>query len=155
MSETPISDSNPPFRVVTRHLVMEKDLNAYGNLFGGSMLAWLDEAAALFVMEEIGYSNFVTISFDDVMFKEPVHRGDAVIFHCRVIHIGRSSIRVQTKAMVHDHFFGSHREVIACSISFVCLKDGKPFPYFQSEVYKRWKEKQPPSERSTLPPPTM
>lgn len=132
-----------PFEIVTRHLVMEKDLNAWGNLFGGSMLAWLDEAAALFVMDKIGYSNFVTVSLDNVVFQEPVHRGDAVVFCCRILGTGRSSIQVQTKALVHDSVFRSEREVITCNFKFVCLKDGKPFPYFKSEVYlKRVLEEQ-------------
>ncbi|HNJ04745.1 MAG TPA: hotdog domain-containing protein, partial [Leptospiraceae bacterium] len=65
-----------PFDIVTRHLVMEKDLNAFGNLFGGNMLAWIDEASALYVMEQIGFANFVTVSFDDVNFKAPARRGD-------------------------------------------------------------------------------
>jgi acyl-CoA hydrolase len=134
---TPGDGLTGEFEVVTRHLVMEKDLNAFGNLFGGSMLAWIDEAAALFVMDKIGYSNFVTVSLDDVVFREPVHRGDAVLFCCRVARVGRSSISVETKAVVRDSVFRSEREVIKCQLKFVCLKDGKPFPYFQSEVFQQ------------------
>ena len=56
------------FQIVTRHLVMEKDLNYHGNLYGGTMLAWLDESSALFVMESIGYTNFVTAGMENVRF---------------------------------------------------------------------------------------
>ena len=47
---------------------MEKHLNAQGNMFGGVVLAWLDEAAALYTMEKIRYTNIVTVSMDNVNF---------------------------------------------------------------------------------------
>ena len=43
MAQSPLEG----FDLVTRHLVIERDLNPAGNLFGGTMLAWLDEATAL------------------------------------------------------------------------------------------------------------
>src|SRR5690606_13517328 len=82
------------FEVSTRHLVMERHLNPYGNVFGGTVLAWLDEGAALFLMEKIGYTNFVTVSMNHVDFKAPGHRGDAVQILCRVLRTGRSSVTV-------------------------------------------------------------
>ncbi|HAA54496.1 MAG TPA: acyl-CoA thioesterase [Myxococcales bacterium] len=129
------------FDVVTRHIVMERHLNAFNNLFGGVMLSWLDEASALFVMEEIGYTNFVTVSLEQVNFKTPAHRGDAIVLYCRTLKTGRSSITIETKALVHEPTSGLKREVITCQITFVCLKDGTKFPYFESEEYHRWSEK--------------
>lgn len=124
------------FQIVTRHLVMEKDLNYHGNLYGGTMLAWLDESSALFVMESIGYTNFVTAGMENVRFKSPARSGEAVVFYCRTADLGRSSITVQTRAFVHDPLSDRKDEIINCSITFVCLRDGKPFPYFESDDYK-------------------
>jgi len=126
------------FEVVTRHIVMERDLNSFGNLFGGALLAWLDEAAGLFVMEKTGYANFVTVSFDDVIFKAPGRRGEAIGIYCRILRIGRSSISVEAKALVHEPETNEKRQIIDCRIAYVCLKDGKPTPYFESERYARW-----------------
>jgi acyl-CoA thioesterase YciA len=125
------------FGIVTRHLVMEKDLNYFGNLFGGVILSWLDEGSALFIMDRIGYSNFVTVSMADVVFKAPARRGDAVVLYSRILSTGRSSVTAQTRAFVHDNR-GGRREIIDCKITFVCLQDGKPYAYFESEEYRAW-----------------
>lgn len=130
------------FEIVTRHLVMEKDLNPFGNLYGGAMLGWLDEGSALYVMEKIGYANFVTVNLDDVNFKAPGHRGDAIVLYCRIMKTGRSSIAIQTKAFARDPVTGTKREIITCTITYVCLRDERPYPYFQSEEYARWRERQ-------------
>ncbi|TNE51018.1 MAG: acyl-CoA thioesterase [Deltaproteobacteria bacterium] len=126
------------YEIVTRHIVMERHLNAHGNLFGGVVLAWLDEAAALYVMELAGYSNFVTVSMDDVSFKSPGHRGDCLVIYCRTVKIGRSSITVQAQAWVHEPQSLEKHLIIECSLTFVCLKEGKAFPYFVSEEYLSW-----------------
>lgn len=129
------------YEIVTRHLVMERDLNAFGNLFGGVMLAWIDESSALFVMERIGWPDFVTVNMDDVDFKTPARRGDAVVFYSRILKTGRSSITVRTRAFVSQTLGvqdsdRKREEIINCKITFVCLKNGKPFPYFESEDYR-------------------
>jgi len=138
MSDTMERDG---FSIVTRHIVMEKDLNAFGNLFGGAMLGWLDEASALYVMDQIGYADFVTVNLDDVNFKAPGKRGDAIVIYCRTMKMGKSSITVQTRALAHAPVTGVKTEIITCAITFVCLKDGKPHAYFDSPAYKSWKER--------------
>lgn len=124
------------FEPVTRHLVMERDLNYFGNLFGGTMLAWVDEASAIYVMQSIGYTNFVTVALDDVEFKAPARSGASVVFYCKTENTGRSSIEVRTRAFVHTPETDAIEEIIDCRVSFVCLKDGKPYRYFESAEYK-------------------
>ena len=134
--------STHDFEVVTRHIVMERDLNSFGNLFGGVILAWLDEAAALFVMEKTGYGNIVTVSMDDVRFKAPGRRGDAIVISCRVVTTGRSSITVEARALVNEPEIKARRQIIDCRITYVCLEGGRPTPYFESEKYARWVREQ-------------
>jgi len=126
------------FEVVTRHLVMDRDLNAAGHLFGGAMLAWLDEATTTFVMEKTGYTDLVTVGMDDVNFRALAHRGDIVAVYCRVAKTGRSSITIDVKAFDHDAATGDKREVISCTVTCVCLKDHKPYAYFTSDAYAKW-----------------
>ena len=131
------------FRVVTRHMVMEKDLNPASNLFGGTLLAWLDESTAIYVLERIGYDNFVTVGMDDVDFKAPGRRGDVITISCRIVRTGSSSVVAEARAIVEDAPRTERREIIHCSITYVCMKDGKTYPYFQSDAYQRWLERQP------------
>ncbi|MCB1168994.1 MAG: acyl-CoA thioesterase [Leptospiraceae bacterium] len=141
MNENQATEELKDFHIVTRHLVMEKDLNYHGNLYGGTMLAWLDESSALYVMETIGYTNFVTAGMENVRFKSPARSGEAVVFYCRTASTGKSSITVQTRAFVHDPISDRKDEIINCSITFVCLKDGKPFAYFESPEYRSRKDR--------------
>ena len=128
----------PPFEIATRHLIMERDLNPEGHLFGGAMLAWLDEATAVYVTEKIGYANFVTVGLTDVHFKAPGHRGDIITIYSRIVETGSSSVTAETKAVNHEFIGGSDRDITTCRFTFVCLKDHQPYPYFESPEYRAW-----------------
>lgn len=118
--------------LVTQHIVMSKDLNSHGNLFGGIMLAWIDEAAALYAMEKIAYTNIVTVNMDDVNFKYPGRNGDIIQIHASIEKTGKSSLTVRTVALSINEKSRVRNEVIHCRVTFVCLDaGGKPFPYFE------------------------
>ncbi|MCB9640666.1 MAG: acyl-CoA thioesterase [Myxococcales bacterium] len=139
------------YRLVNRHLVMSRDLNAFGNLFGGVMLSWLDESSALYVIEAIGYDNVVTVSMDNIVFVTPVHLGDSVQIYCRTQDLGRSSILVETKACVFNMRTGEQQEVITCQIKFVCLHKGRPFRYFETDTYKNYAKKRATAPSLSIP----
>lgn len=140
MTESNASES-AGFEVVTRHMVMERHLNPGGNLFGGAMLGWLDEAAALYVTEKTGCGSLVTVSLEDVTFKAPAGRGDHVHISCRIVRTGRSSITVEAKAHAHDAYEGVQREIIDCTITYVCMRDNQACAYFVSQEYAEWKRR--------------
>ena len=118
--------------LVTQHIVMSKDLNAHGNLFGGVMLAWIDEAAALYAMEKIAYTNIVTVNMDDINFKTPGKNGDIVQVYACIDRKGKSSLTVRTVCVSINDKSRDRKEIINCKVTFVCLDaEGKPFPYFQ------------------------
>lgn len=142
------------FEAVTRHFVMAKDLNPAGTLYGGTMLAWLDEASAIHVMRRIGTPGFVTAAVDEVNFRAPARNGDIVTVFCRIVKMGRSSVTTETRAIVEEPATRAERETITCAFTFVCLKDGRPYPYFQSPEYQEWREANdtcPPSVKSHDP----
>lgn len=124
------------YEIVTRHLIMSRDLNYFGNLFGGSLLAWIDEDSALYVMDKIGYAEFVTLRMDDVVFRNPARLGDSIAIYTRIKEIGKSSITVETKAMVHEPGTDKRQEIITCTIVFVCVKDNAPYSYFESSEFR-------------------
>jgi acyl-CoA thioesterase YciA len=118
--------------LVTQHIVMSRDLNAHGNLFGGVMLAWIDEAAALYAMEKIAYTNIVTVNMDDINFKSPGKNGDIVQVYASVARTGKSSITIRTVCVSINDKSREKREIINCKVTFVCLdSSNKPFPYFE------------------------
>lgn len=130
------------FSVVSRHLIMDKDLNHYGNLFGGALLYMVDESSYLFTTEAVGYANLVTANMENVNFRAPAHRGDNIQIYCRVVEKRRSSVKVETRVFVYTPLTHHRGEIISCSLTFVALKDGKPYPYFTSAEYLEWLEKE-------------
>jgi acyl-CoA thioesterase YciA len=117
---------------VTQHMVMLKDLNPHGNVFGGIMLAWIDEAAAIFAMNKLAYTNIVTVNMDDINFKTPGKNGDIIQIYAKMERFGKSSFTVRTTCISISRTMQMKREVINCKVTFVCLDDAnKPFPFFE------------------------
>jgi acyl-CoA hydrolase len=118
-----------------RKLVKPKDLNPANRLFGGQMMAWLDEAAALFVMCKTGSSNIVTLKVSEVLFEEPVKSGDFLSFDAVVESKGRTSItiglQVWKKEFKNNKTIVEHTSVCKCSMVFVTIdpETGKPIPH--------------------------
>ncbi len=82
---------NKTVKVASR-LCMTKDLGVSGNLFGGNLMAWLDEVAAIFAIQITGEDNMVTMHYSAMTFKHPVKERDIVDFYCGRIRRGSTSI---------------------------------------------------------------
>ena len=62
---------------------MYSDLNAAGRLFGGRLMAWIDEATAMAAMRIMGTKRVVTKKFGEIVFEAPGMLGDFVEIWCR------------------------------------------------------------------------
>jgi acyl-CoA hydrolase len=119
---------------ISRKLVMHEDLNAAGRLFGGRLMEWVDENAALFCMPQMGTRKIATKKISEVIFNQPADLGDVLEFLCRVKHAGVSSLTVEvlvvTKEIApHD----KKKLIVACDLVFVALDgQGKPTPHSYS-----------------------
>ena len=81
--------ASPAIRVT----MMPRDTNAHGTIFGGALLAYLDQAGAIATRP---YCDLVvTVKMTEVVFHEPVYVGDVVSFYAAVARIGRTSITVR------------------------------------------------------------
>jgi acyl-CoA thioesterase YciA len=76
-----------------RNVMMPRDTNALGTIFGGVILSEIDLAAAI---EAHLYhpGKIVTIAMDQIVFKQPVFVGDLVSYFTKTLHVGRTSITV-------------------------------------------------------------
>ncbi|MDZ4727853.1 MAG: hotdog domain-containing protein [Leptospira sp.] len=118
--------------LVTQHLVQPDDLNYHNNLFGGKMLSWIDEGMAMFVMTKIQYTNIVTISMDNVVFRSPARAGDIIQIYGKIVKYGKSSVTSITLAVTNNPQTRKISEVIESEITYVCLgENGKPYPHFR------------------------
>ena len=87
--------SPSPFILTYRKLVKSDDLNHVGNLFGGRLLQWSDEAAVLYAMCQIGSKSVVTLKMSEVLFKNPANSGDILEFWTRRTQAGKTSVTVE------------------------------------------------------------
>lgn len=87
---------------VTTHLCKTLDLGTSGNLFGGQLMYWLDEAAAVYAMQATGEKRIVTRRFSESLFQRPIHCGELIEFFCVAPKKGRTSITFTVLAKVGD-----------------------------------------------------
>ncbi len=113
-----------------RHLVMAPDCNATENLFGGQLLSWIDEGAALFAGCKMGTDRLVTLKMGEIIFKVPVERGRVVSVYCKTSHEGTTSLGVHVVVTKRSFEAGGETPVIDTNIVFVSVgEDGKPRPW--------------------------
>jgi acyl-CoA thioesterase YciA len=85
-----MTERDPAIRV----LLMPKDTNAYGTIFGGVILAHIDLASAI-EARRAGPHRYVTKAMREVEFHAPVFVGDIVSFFTETVRIGRTSVTVR------------------------------------------------------------
>ena len=88
-----MSDPNqmqPAIRVV----MMPRDTNPLGTIFGGLILSYIDQAGAVHA-RQISTKNLVTVAMHEVKFIAPVFVGDLVSFYAETLRIGNTSITVR------------------------------------------------------------
>jgi acyl-CoA thioesterase YciA len=76
-----------------RVILMPKDTNALGTIFGGIILSYIDQAGAVEAHQHAP-GRLVTVAMREVEFHQPVFVGDLVSFYTETLRIGRTSITV-------------------------------------------------------------
>jgi len=99
---------HPEMRFFSRKLIKPTDLNAHGTLFGGSVLAWIDEEAAIYVICQLGKSNIATKFMSEIDFVSSASLGDIIEIGMETVKFGTTSITV--KCEVRQKF--SHETII-------------------------------------------
>jgi len=80
-------------------LLLPKDTNAYGTIFGGVILSHIDLASAVEARKS-GNHRYVTKAMREVEFHQPVFLGDIVSFYTETLRLGRTSITVKVDVEV-------------------------------------------------------
>lgn len=117
---------HPETRIVRP--VFPADANHYGTLFGGTAMAWMDQAAFIAATRH-ARGNVVTVRSNAIDFRFPVRVGAMVDLSARVVGVGRTSMRVEVELWVESSTDAS-RELAACAeIVLVALDDeNRPAP---------------------------
>ncbi len=108
-------------------VLMTPDMaNFSGNVHGGTLLKYLDEVAYACASRYAGrYA--VTLSVDQVTFREPIHVGELVTFLASVNYTGRSSMEIGIKVITENIRERSVRHTNSCFFTMVAVDEqGKP-----------------------------
>ena len=124
-------DIYPGMRFFSRKLIKPEDLNAHGTLFGGSVLAWIDEEAAIYVICQLGKSNIATKFMSEIDFVSSAKLGDIIEIGMETVHFGTTSITVKCEVR---HKFTKQSIIRIDKIVFVHLDEfGRPAPHGVTE----------------------
>lgn len=115
-------------RELTMSILMTPDMaNFSGNIHGGAILKLLDQVAFACASRYAG-CYVVTLSVDQVLFKEPIRVGELVTFLASINYVGRSSMEVGIKVVAEDIQNRSVRHTNSCYFTMVAFADGQPQP---------------------------
>ena len=126
-------------------LMMPGHVNNLGHVFGGVLLSMIDRAAAVAAMRHAGQP-CVTVSINQVDFREPIYAGELVICTARVNYVGSTSMEVGVKVIAEHPISRIRRHTNDCFLTFVAIDENSrpapvpPLELTTNEERKRFEE---------------
>lgn len=119
-------------RFHTRKWVKPEDLNANETLFGGKLLAWIDEEAALYSIIQLENKKVVTKYISEINFMSYADQGDIIEIGIEVVKFGKTSLTLNCE--VRNKM---NRETIVTVDNIIMVNlgpDGKPKPHGKTKI---------------------
>jgi acyl-CoA hydrolase len=114
--------------MTTARLMMPTDANVLGNVFGGAIMKYMDEIAAIVAWRHAG-KNVVTASIDRMNFYAPVYVGNLLILKASVNYVGKTSMEIGVRLEAQDPTTRKGTHTGSCYLTYVALDEkGKPTP---------------------------
>ena len=124
LTPRPVADS----KTTMTELMMPHMANLLGNVFGGVILSLVDRVAAVAAIRHAG-GPCVTVSVDQVDFREPIHVGELVVARASVNYVGRTSMEIGVRIEAEEVATGKRRHTNSCYLTFVAIdRDERPRP---------------------------
>lgn len=119
-------------RFHTRKWVKPEDLNPNETLFGGRLLQWIDEEAALYAIAQLENRKVVTKYISDINFQDKAQKGDIIEIGMEAVKFGKSSLtlRCEVRNMMTRRSIISIDTIIMVNLG----KDGKPAPHGKTKI---------------------
>jgi acyl-CoA thioesterase YciA len=135
-SARPNDQADEPY-VAIQVMMLPRDTNAHGTIFGGLILSYIDLAGAIAARREVIRAGgppptVVTVAINRVEFKQPVHVGDVVSFRTSLVRFGRTSVTMRICVLAERGTTTLH--VTEAEVVYVGVgPDGTPRPLFAAE----------------------
>ncbi|MGA9638815.1 acyl-CoA thioesterase [Flavobacterium sp.] len=119
-------------RFHTRKWVKPQDLNPNGTLFGGQLLAWIDEELALYSIIQLENTKVVTKTMSEINFRSSAKQGDIVEIGIDVVKFGITSVTL--KCEVRNMMTRETIITIDATTMVNLGSDGKPQPHGKTQI---------------------
>jgi acyl-CoA thioesterase YciA len=115
--------------LISTHPVKKSDLGFHGNLFGGTLLKFIDSAAAGYAMQLCDTPRMVTVAIDKCFFEKPAREGQLIKIYGYPSAIGTTSVTLYMEARAHNVYTGNQIIILRTNIKFVMIDEGgNPIP---------------------------
>lgn len=113
--------------LVLKVVPMPADCNAYGDIFGGWVMAQVDVAGSILPVRHAD-GRVATVAVRQFVFKQPVKVGDLLSFYACITHVGHTSITVDVEVLAERlHKQGRYIKVTEATVTYVAIDDdGNP-----------------------------
>jgi len=117
----------PTAEAAIRTVMMPRDTNAEGTIFGGVILSLIDQAAYVEAIRQ-AHHRYVTVAMREVKFHAPVHVGDVLSLYAHATGIGRTSMTIHVRVSARRRLDPDEVvNVTEAEVVFVAIDDeGKP-----------------------------
>ncbi len=113
--------------LISTNICKTGDIGVNDNLFGGTMLAWLDVAGGIMASCACKSNNVITLKMDEVLFKKPVKVKDLVRIYGRVDRMGITSLKLSLEARTVNLMRDTEDLVCSTCMVFVHVNEhGEP-----------------------------
>jgi len=106
--------------LISTKICKTSDIGVNDNLFGGTLLAWMDEAGGAFSATKCCTPNMITLKIDEVVFKEPVKVKQHIKIYGKILGVGKSSLKILVEAR-KVNFSESHEDTV-CSTQMLFVR---------------------------------
>lgn len=104
------------------HIVMPSHISGTNRLFGGQLLAWIDEVSAVTARRHCEH-DVTTAAIDNLQFKAGVHINNILLLVGRVTYVGNTSMEIRVDTYVENHLTGTRKVVNRAYLVMVALDE--------------------------------
>lgn len=115
--------------LISTKICKTSDIGVNDNLFGGTLLSWMDEAGGAYAAIKCRCTNMITLKIDEVLFKKPVKVKEHIRMYGKVQSVGKSSIKLLVEARRINFMENEEESVCSTEMMFVRVsEDGGAIP---------------------------
>lgn len=127
--------------LITTYICKTSDIGVHSNMFGGTILALIDQSSGAYASQICDTPRMVTIKIDELTFKNPVKVGNIIKVYASVKEFGNTSVTLYVEVRKHNVYNGKQEVVVQTNIKFVRIDEEGGAIAISERVKKRYAER--------------